>query len=185
MKLWSSIVSFLILSCGMLAGCLDDDVSNKEVVGIYEVETIGVATSANDDMILEITLISSSITIKFTDGSALQQEEDNFGFGFEKIISSNEKSNHGCIHEDYNPISDPGPEPDIESACLIVEDVNDKIWTVGETITLSENINADGICDIQCDLILTILNGEGKGPDALIQYVSMENDEYSATFSIN
>ena len=34
-------------------------------------------------------------------------------------------------------------------------------------------------------LILTILNGEGKGPDALIQYVSMENDEYSATFSIN
>ena len=169
----------------MLSGCLGGLGSNKEVVGIYEVATIGVATSANDDVLLEITLVSSSLAIEFTDGSALQQEENNFGLGFGKIISPNEKSNHGCIHEDYNPISDPGPEPDIESACLIVESVNDKIWRVGETITLSENINADGICNTQCDLILTILNGEGKGPDSMIQYVSLENDEFSATFSIN
>ena len=185
MKLWSYVLSFLMLSCGILAGCLDEGEINKEVVGIYGVNTTGNATSAHDDMLIQITLISSSTTIKFTDGSALQQGEDYFGFGFEKIISSNEVSNHGCMHEDYNPKSNPGPEPDIEAACLIVEDVNDKIWTVGEIITLSENINAGGICDTQCDLILTILNNEGGGPNALTEYISMENDEYSATFSIN
>lgn len=185
MKLWSCVLSFLMLSCGMLAGCLDDGETNKEVVGIYGVNTTGSATSAHDDMLLQITLISSSTTIKFTDGSAVQQGEDYFGFGFEKIISTNEVSNHGCMHEDYNPKSDPGPEPDVQVSCLIVEDVNDKIWTVGETITLSENINASGICDTQCDLILTILNNEGGGPDALTEYISMENDEYSATFTIN
>jgi hypothetical protein len=183
MRVSAVLVSSLLLICTGLAGCLDDvGNSGNEVVGIYNVDSIGTATSSVGDVLLELTLVSSNVTIKISNGSASQQGDGYFGFGFEKQIAPNEVSNHGCIHENYD-------ENDAMIAirdCIIIEETNDHIWTIGETITLKENDqSSEGVCDSSCDLILTILDSESQGPDSVVHYISINTEEYSATISIN
>jgi len=159
----------LILITSAMAGCLDSDGEDSgeiSVVGIYVVDTIGTATANNDDILLEITLVSSDFTIKFVGSDEhkrcveLIEEpgECKEWFGFELGV--------GCVLQKY------------DGGCIIIEEVDDDIWSIGETIVLRENSN---ICDSPCVLELTIENGVNNPRD----HISINTETESAEYAIN
>ena len=77
-----------------LIGCLDDNGGNEStVIGIYTADTIGTATSNNNDVLLELTLVSSDYPIRFTDGTGSEDGKEFFTFTIEKVeAGSSEKA---------------------------------------------------------------------------------------------
>ena len=174
----------LILLTSAMAGCFDPLGKEISVVGIYVVDTIGTATANNDDILLEITLVSSDFTIKFAGSDEHNRCEELIEepgeckewFGFELGV--------GCKHDNYKVgyYSRPGDESQrYEATCIIIEDVVDEIWSVGETIVLKENVNESGVCDAPCPLELTIENGVHNPRD----HISINTETESAEYAIN
>ena len=164
MKNSAFLLTLIMISCSMLSGCLGNNNNNSSnnnggteptVIGIYTADTIGTATSSNDDILLELTLVSSDYPVRFTDGTGSEEGEEFFTFTIEKIESGG-KANHDCKHEDDATID---PQMGASSSCEIIETNNDRVWSVGEKITLQENIDSGvGICDTTCTIILEICN---------------------------
>ena len=158
MKSSAFLLTLMLISCGMLSGCLDDDGGNEPtVVGIYTADTIGTATSNNNDILLELTLVSSDYPIRFTDGTGSQDGKEYFTFTIKKVHSGG-KTVHDCKHEDDATIPE---QMGVSSSCEIIETSNDRVWSVGETITLQENTDGSGgggVCDTTCTIILEICN---------------------------
>jgi len=197
----------LLVVCMGLPGCLDLDGDDGEsVVGLYAADTIGPATTNNDDILLEMTLISSDMQIKFAgsdehknctnsqDPSRVSAADllavpcsEYFGFGIEKLglsrIGVEAVLNIGCHHDNYKVgYYTPGDNNSrYESSCIIIEDVVDGIWSVGETIVLKENVNETGVCDASCTFDLTIVSSYGGTRG----YISINDETYSVEHSIN
>ena len=178
-KLHALLFATMMMSIS-LTGCIGDDDDELSVIGNYTADTIGTATTNNDDILLEITLVSSDIPIKFAGSDEHNQCVDGDGectewFGFELGV--------GCKHDNYKVgyHSYPGDESQrYEATCIIIEDVVDEIWSVGETIVLKENVNESGVCDAPCTLELTINNGNRPR-----DYISTNNETSSIEYSIN
>ena len=167
----------------MLSGCLDDGSEEKTVVGIYSEDTIGTATLNNNDILLELTLVSSDYPVRFTDGTGAQDGKEYFTFTIETVVSGSNR-NHDCKHEDD---ATKPQQQGTSSSCEIIESTNDRVWSVGETITLQENPDASdnsGICDTTCTITLEICN-------TVIAYeeapgcISTNNNEIKIDFQIN
>ena len=182
-KLHALLFAMMLMSVS-LTGCIGDEDEDEElsVIGNYTADTIGTATANNDDILLEITLVSSDVPIKFAGSDEHNQCQNTQDpgdctewFGFELGV--------GCKHDNYKVgyYSHPGDESQrYEATCIIIEDVVDEIWSVGETIVLKENVNESGVCDAPCTLELTINNGNRPR-----DYISTDNETKSIEYSIN
>tara|TARA_B100001094_G_C17879520_1_gene646190 strand:+ start:24 stop:572 length:549 start_codon:yes stop_codon:yes gene_type:complete len=150
MKRQSSALSLCILMLMLpLSGCILDMEFKGELVGTFEIDSLGTGTTNVNDTIISIELINSSVNqIQFNDDTGNQDGSNHFRFRIVRDI--------------YNDTIGPSFECRIQtqspSDCLIVESVDDGIWEIGEIITLQEN-DVD-ICSSGCQIQLTILNGD-------------------------
>ena len=86
MKPKAFFLTLIMITCSLLSGCLDDNGGNEStVIGIYTADTIGTATSNNNDVLLELTLVSSDYPIRFTDGTGSEDGKEFFTFTIEKF----------------------------------------------------------------------------------------------------
>ncbi len=151
MQIQSSVYSLCLLLLMMpLSGCILDQQFKGELVGTFDIESLGVGTTNTNDTIASFSLINYSYNnlVQFNDDTGSQDGSDHFRFRI--LIGDTNDANRPSFECRIQSLS--------PSDCIILESVEDGIWEIDETITFQEN-DAD-ICSAGCLVQLTIMNGD-------------------------
>lgn len=147
----------VLLLLAPLSGCiLDGEFKGTHVASFdlgdgpeYLQYGIGKGTEATDDRLLSIELVDSTVdSIGFNDWSGDQDGAD--AFRFELTVRGSredEPPTYACV------LASQGPD-----ACVLSEDVEDGVWSLGESVHLHEH--GTDICSAGCRLTLTVLNAD-------------------------
>ena len=147
----------VLLLLAPLSGCiLDAEFKGTQVASFdlgdgpeYLEWGIGDGTTATDDRLLSIELVDSTIdSIEFNDWSGDQDGADAFRFELTvRDSGEDETPTYACL------LASQGPD-----ACVLSEDVEDGVWSLGESVHLHEH--GTDICSTSCRLTLTVLNAD-------------------------
>tara|TARA_Y100000589_G_C27132501_1_gene621190 strand:+ start:877 stop:1398 length:522 start_codon:yes stop_codon:yes gene_type:complete len=162
-------VMALMMMSTILTGCLSGLTPFGGVhVGSFDIDSLGKGTVETNDMIVELELIDSTSPIQFNDDTGAQDGGEHYRFRL--VVGDDE---NGPTYECR--IASDSPDD-----CLIVESVEDGVWTVNEKITLNEN--SVDICSEGCYIQLTIMNGDiTTEQEENLQYLAHDPTVYHTT----
>ena len=160
-----NLMMALVMASMVFVGCISDLTPfGGEHVGTFDIDTLGTGTVEMDDMIVELELINSTSPIQFNDGTSAQDGAEHYRF---RLVV-------GDADDDNSPIYECRLASNSPDACLIIESVEDGVWSVDEIITLREN--SVDICSEGCLIQLTIMNGDiTTEQEENLQYIAQES----------